>query len=115
MRNESLLVGDGFAVGKRCKVPIVRVYKHLGGIAAPSGSLGPEIASRCSQAAVALAPMRKKVIDYKGIPSHDNVVIADAYVGSVLFDNTGTWGHIAEPQNRRMHSQYLKTLRYATA
>ena len=67
-------MGMGLLLGK-CRVPIVRLYKHLGGLIDPLGSMGPEVASRRGQASEALAPLKRRVIGCPGLLMFDKLML----------------------------------------
>eukprot|EP00973_Karenia_brevis_P040082 5534598-Karenia_brevis.AAC.1 len=47
-------------------VQIVRSYKHLGGLIAADGSLGPEVAARCLDQSKAVGAVNKAVLTWPG-------------------------------------------------
>ncbi|OLQ12453.1 hypothetical protein AK812_SmicGene3619 [Symbiodinium microadriaticum] len=73
------------------RVRLVPVYKHLGGLLHWSGSLRPELKTRCAQAWQAFRKQRKLVYGSPTVSHRDKSLIFLSLVATRLLYGVGTW------------------------
>ena len=91
---------------------ITKLYKHVGGMIAATGSMHPETTQRAASAMVNYAPLSVKVFgDPRRLPVETRVSLADSLLNTRLFFNCQVWMHLTTTAAVPLHKVTMRIAR----